>query len=551
MTTRNTLLASLALALATGVQADTLTAPNAAFNWTDTNAWSGGTATWNSATPDDAVFGDISTNRTVTLTSAVTAGDISFSNAANTWTVSGAGGEIVLNGALTKTNAGTAILSNNTVLSGAGSVSVSGGELQLLGANTFSGGVTLNSGGTLRMGVSNGTGTPQTVGHLGTGTFTINGGTFYHTQGNVRNQAVDTLINGNFTAHFVAGGGTRLGTTTGDRTVSLGTGVRTITVGNNSSGVGANAFLTLNSLTNGVGGSIIKEGDGWLRINGSGFSNGNATVNDGTLDVDGALGVTNFTMNSGTVWRISTATNLTSASTMTLNNASLVNNDTLANQRRSHFETLQVSGTSTVFLGQGLNVRSDTLNANGFNVLAGGVLGGNGILRTAGTQSITAGVTSFDSITDSAITLGVGGSIRPGTVDALNSTIGTLSFGDLTWNGEASSVAQMAFNLGAANASDRIALSGALTKGTGDFFVFDFNAFSATETGLFTLATFGSTTFSASDFSASNVTYDSGLSGSFVVNSDSLQFAVIPEPGTIAMMGLFGLSVLLVLRRRK
>jgi hypothetical protein len=334
------------------------------------------------------------------------------------------------------------------------------------------------------------------------------------------------------------------------RTVSLGTAIRTILVGNDVNGVGANAFLALNGLTNGAGGGIIKQGDGWLRINGAGFTNGSVTVSGGTLDVNGELGRADFIMNSGTVWRISTATNLTNGSTLTLNNAALVNNDTLANNRRSHFSTMQVSGTSTVFLGQGLNIRDSTLNANGFNVLAGGILGGNGTIRTAGTQSITSGVTSFDSVTDAAITLGVGGSIRPGTPDTLNATIGTLSFGGLTWNGEASAVAQMAYNLGGGDASDRLALSGNLTKGTGSHFIFDFLGYHATTTTVFTLVTFGATTFEVGDFSATNISYGTGLSGSFVLNADSLQFQVVPEPRTYAL--LVGVLVLgLVARRRR
>ena len=539
-----------AMALAINANAAILTAPNAAFNWTDANAWSG--ATWNSATPDDASFGDISTNRIATLTSAVAAGNLTFSNTANSWTVSGTGGSIAFSGILSKTGAGTAIISQNTLLSGNGSVSVNGGELQLFNnGNTFSGGVTLNSG-TLRLGVNSGTGAPQTAGSLGTGTFTINGGSFYHSQGSVRTQAVAAVIGGDFTAYFTGGGGGLvLGTTTAPgRTVSLGSAVRTITVGEAANGSGANAVLGFNNLTNGAGGGIIKQGAGVLRVGGS-SSTASITVNAGSLEVTDTLGVTNFTMNSGTAWRKTTSNALTNNSSITLNSATLTNADTLNNPRSSTFGTLQISGTSSVFLGSGLTIQSAGSAIAGFNVRDGGILGGNGTLRTAGNQTYSAGVTTLDLLTDSAITLSANGSIRPGTPDSLNSTIGDLAFGSLTWNGQTSSIAQMAFNLGAANASDQISLSGNLTKGTGDFFVFDFLNFNAVSAADYTLVTFAAQTgFSVGNFTATNISFGSGLSGEFVLNSNSLVYSVVPEPTTWALLAA-GLTAGVIFRRRR
>lgn len=536
------LAALLAIPSTTAFAAD-LTAPNAAFIWTAANAWDGGTATWNSTTPDSAVFGAITTGRTATLTTGITADDIDFSNAANTWTVSGSGGSITLNGTLSKSGAGTAIISQNTLVSGNGSVLVDGGELQLLNnGNTFSGGVTLDSG-TLRLGVNSGSGAPQTSGSLGTGTFTINGGSFYHSQGSVRSQAVAAVIGGDFTAYFTGGGGgLLLGTTTAPgRTVSLGSAVRTITVGAASDGTGANAVLGFNNLMNSAGGGIIKEGAGVLRVGGS-SSTAAITVNAGSLEVTDTMGAATFTMNSGTVWR-RTVNALADGSAITLNNASLVNADTLNNNRLSAFGTLQVSGTSDVFLGSGLTVQSSGSGTGGFTVRDGGILGGNGTLRTAASQSYSAGVTTLSTFTDSTITLSAGGKIKPGTVDSLDSTIGTLAFGNLTWNGEGSTIAQIAMNLGPANTSDRINLSGTLTKGTGSNFVFDFLGFNATATSTYTLLNFGSQTgFAVGDFTASNISFGSGLSGQFLLNSDSLQLSVIPEPSTIlAAAGLAGL----------
>jgi autotransporter-associated beta strand protein len=534
------------LCLAGLAKAADLTAPNAAFTWTNANAWSGGTATWNSGTPDNAIFGTISTDRTANLTSAITAGNISFSNPANRWTVSGSNGQITLNGSLTKSGAGNVTISSNTLLTGAGSVTIDAGELQLLNnANNFSGGVTLN-GGTLRVGNASGTGTPQTAGSLGTGTFTINGGTIFQNQGNVRTQAVAAVIGGNFAFNSVAAGGLLIGSTNGTRTVDLGNASRTITVSQNSDGTGADSYFGMRDLINSAGGAIVKEGAGVLRIQGT--STAGVTVNAGSLEVTAALGATNFTMNSGTVWRRTTTETPTLGSKMVLNGASLVNADTLNNSRASAFNTLQISGTSSVFLGQGLNIQSSgTTTGAGFNVRSGGILGGSGTIQTAGTQSYASGVTTMGSLTDSAITLSAGGSIRPGTPDSLNSTIGKLSFGSLIWNGEASSIAQMSFNLGAANNSDNIDLSGTLTKGTGSIFEWDFGG-TGVAGGVYDLLTFSSSSgFSVTDFSFSNLASgltaknDSGFTDGFRLTSTSLQFAAVPEPsGVLAGMLLLG-----------
>lgn len=539
----------LILTTLAGLQAADLTAPNANLGWTNDNAWSG--TTWNSTTPDNARFGDISSDRTATNVSAITAGNIAFSNTANRWTVSGSGGQITLNGVLSKTNAGNVTISANTLLTGAGSVQIDGGELQLLNnGNNFSGGITLNSG-TLRVGNGNGTGSPQTAGSLGTGTFSINGGTIFQNQGNVRSQAVAAVIGGSFALNSVAGGGLILGSDgTGTRTVSLGGASRTITVSESSDGTGANAFLGLRDLTSSAGGAIVKEGAGVLRIQGT--STAPVTANAGAVEITGGLGATTFTMNSGTVWRKSTATALGAGGTMNLNNASLVNNDTLANTRNSAFGTFQISGTNSVFVGSGLTIQEGTSTTGGITVRSNGVFGGNGRLQTATNQSYSAGVTTLSDIGDSSITLSAGGSIRPGTPDSLNSTIGTLAFGNLTWNGEGTNIAQIAMNLGTGTNSDRINLSGTLTKGTGSNFVFDFLNFSATSITTYTLLTFNSQSgFAVGDFTSTNISFASGLSGQFSLNSGNLQFSVIPEPSTIAAaVGLLGLLGWPIARRR-
>lgn len=65
--------------------------------------------------------------------------------------------------------------------------------------------------------------------------------------------------------------------------------------------------------------------------------------------------------------------------------------------------------------------------------------------------------------------------------------------------------------------------------------------------GLFTLVTWsGTSDFLVSDFSYTNL--GGGLSGSFTLNSDSLQFTAIPEPASAVVGILLGLGLL---RRRR
>lgn len=197
------------------------------------------------------------------------------------------------------------------------------------------------------------------------------------------------------------------------------------------------------------------------------------------------------------------------------------------------------SGATVEFLGDNTysantQVNAGTLLINGdqslatgdVNVASGAVLGGSGIIGGATTIS---------------------GSLRPGN------SIGTLTVAnDVTWN----SGQDWGFELGEGNTSDMLDISdGALLRGTGDLFQFDF--LNTGEVGVFTLITWTSlddlgggapgTNFVIEDFSYVNL--DDSLSGSFVFSGTSLQFVIVPEPGTVAL--LMGACALLVLIRRR
>lgn len=187
----------------------------------------------------------------------------------------------------------------------------------------------------------------------------------------------------------------------------------------------------------------------------------------------------------------------------------------------------------------GVTVSAGTLLANGFNstgsgavvVNSGATLGGNGTVA-------------------GAITLHSGARFSPGDIAANNSTslagtfTGSSSF---TWN--SNNTVGFDFDLGADQASsDRLALTGAFTKGTGSAFVFDFTDLGITPSFTYTLITFGSNAgFSVGDFVAN------GVAGSFGLDAGSLTFttAAIPEPSAAAALAALAVLGLTGLRRRR
>ncbi len=101
--------------------------------------------------------------------------------------------------------------------------------------------------------------------------------------------------------------------------------------------------------------------------------------------------------------------------------------------------------------------------------------------------------------------------------------------------------------MGAANASDRLAIAGDFTKGTGTQFVFDLQ--NTGQVGTYTLVNWtGATTFAVGNFSYQNLT--AGLSGTFEISGSNLNLNVVPEPSTWALL-VFGCLLSLVVLRRK
>jgi autotransporter-associated beta strand protein len=270
------------------------------LNWTGTN---------NPPVSGDAlVFGTAGTAGTA-LTANQTAGisyaGITFNSGASAFTIGGANG-ITLTGGITNnsssletlnfpiacptvqtfaTTAGGGNLTLGGVISGAGGISKAGsGTLALSATNTYAGGTTL-SAGRLDFKVDDA---------LGSGTFTINGGT------TIDASAADLISlamhsykfsllnnpqiwNGDFT---FAGTGADDNPTFLYYTLDLGTGPVTL---NANCQVTVTQTLTVGGVISGSGYGVTKAGSGTLNLTGNNTYTGPTTVNAGTLELDGSI----------------------------------------------------------------------------------------------------------------------------------------------------------------------------------------------------------------------------------------------------------------------
>jgi autotransporter-associated beta strand protein len=137
------------------------TASDGDGTWLDANQWWDGaaSATWNNATPDNAIIGSGGAGGTITL-GTVTASTVTLNNFSGTYTLSG--GSLDQSGGVTiGSTAGSVTIS--TPVSGTGGLAMSsGGTLTLTSANSFSGGITVSgstlsaSGGDSRLGATSG-----------------------------------------------------------------------------------------------------------------------------------------------------------------------------------------------------------------------------------------------------------------------------------------------------------------------------------------------------------------------------------------------------------
>lgn len=196
---------------------------------------------------------DLSGN--VTLGDAVNNGDLTFATGA--WNITGSSRQI---------NVDTINATISGVISGNGIIKNGGGTLSLTAANTFSGGVALNSG-TLR--VNNNASVPAN-----SAVTLADGVTIATTAGTARTVTGAFTANGNFTIGQAAGGTAALTLAGG---VNLGGATRTITT--------PNATDTISGVV--TNGGLTKAGSGTLILTSPANTySGDTTINAGTISVD-------------------------------------------------------------------------------------------------------------------------------------------------------------------------------------------------------------------------------------------------------------------------
>ena len=270
-----------------------------------------------------------------------------------------------------------------------------GGTLVLSGANTFTSGVTLSAG---ELDINN-------AAALGTGTFTVSGGSIDNSSGGAITLSNNNAQNWNASFTFV-----------GSSNLSMGTGAVTL---------GANPTVTVTAGTLSVGGviggvhSVTKAGTGTLTLSGANTFGNGMTLSAGGLNINNAtaLGTGTFTIAAGT-----TIDNTSGgAITVSSNNAQTWNG------------SFTFTGSNNLNLGTG----AVALAANPTITTSAGVLTVGGVVSGGGHSITTAGTGTLVLLAANGYSGGT--TLTGGTLSFANGALGsgTITFngGTLQWNG--------------------------------------------------------------------------------------------------------------------
>lgn len=491
----------------------------------------------------------------------------------------------------------------NSVVSGNFGLTINGttgsplSPVYLNALNTFTGGVVLNSGASLRVGgtaptVSGGLPTSSSI---GTGNLTVNGGTIFGGGGTI--VAPTTTINGNFALNsgtsslngrFTLGGG-NLDLSGETRTVSTGrfqTAVGALTGGNESFRLLQTTNAPTISVTNGtirfIRGSSGTAAD-FVSINfstGSNFAaNSGLTIGENVITTMGTgnpFGTTagaqpHVTVESGGYFNMSDATNARSPSIRSLAGAGTVTS--LANSGSPATATLTInsqSGDNTTFSGSIVDGSSlnGVLGTSAANVAVAVTKTGVGTQKFSGVNSYT-GITTV-----SAGTLLINGNNSAATGNVQVSNTGTVVGGSGTIGGNATFNSQT--RLAPGDGAGSITFTQGLTLV--GFAAVDFEGGDLINAGTLSLSsTWALTLGTGFQDGGSTVIFDYGTAGTFDagyinagrINAAGLGFvpistlsltdtgtsivlngiSAIPEPSTWALLA-FSLTSVVILRRR-
>ncbi len=303
-------------------------------------------------------------------------------SAAQSWTNNNNGRTLVINGSVANggnllTIAGNGPTNLNGAISGAGGLTMNAtNNLVLAGANTFGGGVTLNAG---TLYVNNATALGAT-----SGTFTINGGSINQ---NANGAGITNANNNPITinANFTYGADNNWNLNLGTGAVSLGTTAgttRTITTNNAGTltlGGAISDGTTANALT--------KAGTGTLALFGASSYSGPTTISVGTVQINGANSLGDFTQVTNTISMAANTTLRSIANTYDLGVNRTINM-TGAATIQSDAGTLTVSGAVT----NGSHLL--TVTGAGNTTFGAAIGSGNGGITKTGLGTLTLGGTN-------------------------------------------------------------------------------------------------------------------------------------------------------------
>ena len=304
-------------------------------------------------------------------TGAVTLGaSLIATISAQTLTVGGNIGDGGNTRSLTKLGGGTLVLSGNNTYDGL--TTLSAGTLTLNGNNSgAAGGLTMAASTVLNLGNASA---------LGTGAFTVNGGTFDNTSGGAMTLAANNALNFNGSFTFTGSSNLDLGTST----ASLGSSL-TITVSANRLTVGA-----VNDGGNVRG--LTKDGAGILELGGTSVYGGATIINAGTLKFSTGTQSLAATTNLLT---FGTAAGSTAVGSLDLSTSNATFGGAFLVQTNS-------ASANTITIGSGQTLRVNAVSTIGYNSAGNSTTK----LTITGAGSFTIG--ALGSPTNAGFSLGAG-----------------------------------------------------------------------------------------------------------------------------------------------